>query len=183
MSLFSKFFVFCFISFAQQNYINVVVSFAQRNYINVVVRLWWWSVPFHFHQKFQLQQSRAAEQLLNIVVFRNYFTLEFFRLFFNFTSFLSKSPTAAVQSSWAALKHSRFSELFYLCRGDEKNINFWHLEFFRFFFSTLDGWLGRWLQRKKDGWKDGTKTDNGICILTMPTQNYFTFSMERKSDT
>ena len=36
---------------------------------------------------------------------------------------------------------------------------------------------------KKDGWKDGTKTDNGICIQTMPTRNYFTFSMERKSDT
>ena len=32
-------------------------------------------------------------------------------------------------------------------------------------------------------WKDGTKTDNGICIQTMPTRNYFTFSMERKSDT
>ena len=30
---------------------------------------------------------------------------------------------------------------------------------------------------------DGTKTDNGICIQTMPTRNYFTFSMERKSDT
>ena len=27
---------------------------------------------------------------------------------------------------------------------------------------------------KKEGWmKDGTKTDNGICILTMPTWNYF----------
>ena len=26
---------------------------------------------------------------------------------------------------------------------------------------------------KKEGWlKDGTKTDNGICIQTMPTQNY-----------
>ena len=37
---------------------------------------------------------------------------------------------------------------------------------------------------KKEGWmKDGTKTDNGISILTMPTRNYFTFSMERKSDT
>ena len=22
-------------------------------------------------------------------------------------------------------------------------------------------------------WKDGTKMDNGICIQTMPTQNYF----------
>ena len=37
--------------------------------------------------------------------------------------------------------------------------------------------------RKKEGWKDGTKTDNGISILTMPTRNYFTFSMERKFDT
>ena len=37
---------------------------------------------------------------------------------------------------------------------------------------------------KKEGrMKDGTKTDNGICIQTMPTWNYFTFSMERKSDT
>ena len=36
---------------------------------------------------------------------------------------------------------------------------------------------------KKEGrMKDGTKTDNGICIQTMPTWNYFTFSMERKSD-
>ena len=26
--------------------------------------------------------------------------------------------------------------------------------------------------------KDGTKTDNGISIQTMPTLNYFTFSME-----
>ena len=23
-------------------------------------------------------------------------------------------------------------------------------------------------------WNDGTKMDNGICIQTMPTQNYFT---------
>ena len=26
---------------------------------------------------------------------------------------------------------------------------------------------------KKEGWKDGTKMDNGICIQTMPTRNYF----------
>ncbi len=32
-------------------------------------------------------------------------------------------------------------------------------------------------------WKDGTKMDNGICIQTMPTQNYFTFSMEHIIDT
>ena len=33
-------------------------------------------------------------------------------------------------------------------------------------------------------WNDGWyQTDNGICIQTMPTRNYFTFSMERKSDT
>ena len=28
---------------------------------------------------------------------------------------------------------------------------------------------------KKEGCKDGTKTDNGICIQTMPTRNYFIF--------
>ena len=39
------------------------------------------------------------------------------------------------------------------------------------------------MERRKDEWKDGTKTDNGISIQTMPTRNYFTFSMERKSDT
>ena len=85
----------------------LLFSFAQQNYTNVVVCVF---VLLHFHQKVQLQQSRAAEQLLNIVVFRNYFTLEFFRLFFNFTSFLSKSPTAAEQSRAQQL----FSELFYL---------------------------------------------------------------------
>ena len=36
---------------------------------------------------------------------------------------------------------------------------------------------------KKEGWmKDGTKTDNGICIQTMPTRN-FTFSMGLLIDT
>ena len=57
------------------------------------------------------------------------------------------------------------------------------LRIFRFFFQLWMRWLGRWLERRKDEWKDGTKTDNGICIQTMPTRNYFTFSMERKSDT
>ena len=33
-----------------------------------------------------------------------------------------------------------------------------------------------WKEGRMDGmiWKYGTKMDNGICILTMPTQNYFT---------
>ena len=79
--------------------ISTIFSFAQQNYINVVVCLSVCVSQLHFHQKVQLQQCRAAEQLLNIVVFRNYFTLEFFRLFFNFTSFLSKNPAAAEQSS------------------------------------------------------------------------------------
>ena len=43
--------------------------------------------------------------------------------------------------------------------------------------------LGRLFERRKDRWKDGTKTDNGICIQTMRTQNYFTFSMEYIIDT
>ena len=38
-----------------------IFSFAQQNYINVVVCLL--CVTFQFHQKVQLQQSRAAEQL------------------------------------------------------------------------------------------------------------------------
>ena len=36
-------------------------------------------------------------------------------------------------------------------------------------------------------WKDGTKMDNGICIQTMPTRNYFislttTTTMEHETD-
>ena len=30
-----------------------------------------------------------------------------------------------------------------------------------------EGWI--------EGWKDGTKTDNGISIQTMPTRNHFTY--------
>ena len=59
-------------------------------------------------------------------------------------------------------------EIFYLSPGDEKNINF------NIILYIYEG---------KIGMTDGTKTDNGICIQTMPTRNYFTFSMERKSDT
>ena len=39
-----------------------------------------------------------------------------------------------------------------------------------------------WMERRNDEWKDGTKTDNGICIQTMPTRN-FTFSMGLLIDT
>ena len=43
-----------------------IFSFAQQNYINVVVVCCGGLlsvVPLHFHQKVQLQQSRAVEQL------------------------------------------------------------------------------------------------------------------------
>ena len=36
---------------------------------------------------------------------------------------------------------------------------------------------------KKEGrMKDGTKTDNGICIQTMPTWNYFSFVQKCEND-
>ena len=38
-----------------------------------------------------------------------------------------------------------------------------------------DDLVDGWKEGRMDGmiWKDGTKMDNGICIQTMPTQNYF----------
>ena len=38
-----------------------------------------------------------------------------------------------------------------------------------------DDLVDGWKEGRMDGmiWKDDTKMDNGICIQTMPTQNYF----------